>query len=145
MKITVNQLRRIIREEIEKTVSLNEIDDEPVSLEQKDELDKIVNSVNSVINLVPAAAKSLDLSTMFTQEGMANALINKYYKVIPEIMGVDTFDNPKVWDALIYMFPKMRFSRSSRETWDLAGPLANSKGMTLSRPTPQDSPSPKLK
>jgi len=114
---------------------LNEIDVEDehpfVSPEQKDELNKIT--------------KYPDLSKMFTQEEMANALINKYYKVIPEIMGVDTFDNPKVWDALIYMFPEMRFSRSSRETWDLAGPLANSKGMTLSRPTPQDSPSPKLK
>jgi len=140
MKITVNQLRRIIREEIEKTVSLNEIDDEPVSLEQeqKVELDKIVNSVNSTINRVPAAAKYLDLSKMFTQGEMANALINNYYKVIPEIMGVDTFDNPKVWEALIYMFPEMRFNRSSKGAWHLAGPLANSKGMTLSRPTPKD-------
>ena len=137
MKITVNQLRRIIREEIEKTVHLNEIydEDEPVSLEQKEKLDKIV--------------KFPDLSKMFTQEEMANALINKNYKVIPQIMGVDTFDNFKVWDALSYMFPEMKKDRQTyrswRETWDLAGPLANIKGMTLSRQTPQDSPSPKLK
>ena len=133
MKITVSQLRRIIREEVQKTVRLNEIydEDERVSLEQKEELDKIV--------------KFPDLSKMFTPEEMANALINKNYKVIPQIMGVDTFDNFKVWDALIYMFPQMRFNRSSRETWDLAGPLANSKGMTLSRPTPKEVPGIKYK
>jgi hypothetical protein len=83
MKITVNQLRRIIREEIEKTVRLNEnVDDELlVNPEQRAELDKIT--------------KYPDLSKMFTQEEMANALVSKNYKVIPEIMGVDTFDKPR--------------------------------------------------
>jgi hypothetical protein len=127
MKITVNQLRRIIREEIEKTVRLNEnVDDELVNPEQRAELDKIT--------------KYPDLSKMFTQEEMANALVSENYKVIPKIMGVDAFDKPEVEDALIYMFPQMRFNRSWREALVSAVLVATSKGMTHPRPTPQDNP-----
>ena len=141
MKITVNQLRKIIREEVQKTVRLNEMvdNDHPfVSLEQRAELDKLV--------------KYPDLSNMFRQEEMANALISKNYKDIPKIMGAQTFDDPKVFDALRYMFrDKISPSidrdsfRSWKEAWRFAGPLANGKGLTLSRPTPQDSLGAKLK
>jgi len=122
MKITVNQLRRIIREEIEKTVRLNEIDVEDehpfVSPEQRVELDEIT--------------KYPDLSKMFTQEEMANALAG-YYTEVPGIMGAKSFTDSKVFSGLRYMFPNI-----DGYTWRLSGDLADIQARIYSRSTPQD-------
>jgi len=120
MKITVNQLRRIIREEIEKTVETYVEDEHPfVSLEQRVKLDKIKN-------------KFQDLSKMFTQEEMANALAG-YYTEVPGIMGAESFTDSKVFSGLRYMFPNI-----DGYTWRLSGDLADSKARIYSRSTPQD-------
>jgi spore maturation protein CgeB len=126
MKITVNQLRKIIREEIEKTVRLNEesslypyVDDE-----EKQRIESKLNKITKYHNLNGEA----------NTETMANALVS-YYKDVPHIMGAESFTDSAVFTGLKYMFPNIK-----GDTWRIAAGMADSKAWTLSRPTPQDNP-----
>jgi hypothetical protein len=138
MKITVNQLRRIIREEIEKTVRLNE----GLGSEQLAQLDALKNKWTvEYPEKFPGLFKvnDTDLSGYRDQESLALEL-NKHYKDILSITGAHGFDTPEAKAAIMYMFPK-----ADKQTVMMSCEVADLQGGRKFKEIPKELPGIKYK
>ena len=138
MKITVSQLRRIIREEVQKTVRLNE----GLGSEQLAQLDALKNKWTvEYPEKFPALfkVKDTDLSGYRDQEHLALEL-NKHYKDVLNITGAHGFDTPEAFEAIMYMFPK-----ANRSTVKMGCEVADTKEGRKFREIPKEVPGIKYK
>ena len=98
MKITVNQLRKIIREEVQKTIRLNEgLDNEQIAT-----LDKLKK--------LGVHFPDANLTVLNLPGNIADALVtrysdSRYYGGLLKIVGAPAFNTPEAITAIMYMFP----------------------------------------